>query len=184
MTKVMIVAGSPRENGNSDAIANVAKEELEAKGAEVDIFQIRDKEINTCTGCNTCKKTGKCVFNDDETEFIANIDQYDNLLFVAPVYFAGLPGTVKSFIDRTYEIFDPAKLGNPTSKKVGVALTNGTMPAEQIAPIAGTAAFCLGVLGFFDNKNVICGGNLAPDGFSSNDDQVKQVKDLADWLSE
>ncbi len=191
MTKVIIINGSPRANGNSDAIVNVAKEELEAKGAEVDIFQIRDKDIHFCVGCNTCKKTGKCVFDDDATELITKIDEYDNLLFVSPIYFAYVTSISKTFIDRTYAKFDPSKVISPShekhadeDKKVGIVLTNGTMTIPQVMPIAGQIAQALNVLGFTDNKNVVCGGNLAPDAFLENEDQEEQVKNLAGWLSE
>ena len=52
--KVLLVNGSPRENGNpSLALAEVARA-LEANGIESQVFWLGTKPINDCIACGTC----------------------------------------------------------------------------------------------------------------------------------
>ncbi len=184
MTKVMIISGSPRKNGNSDSITRYVERYYGEKGIKTTIFQVRDKEINSCTGCDTCKKTGKCVFDDDATEFLDKIKECDAVLYVSPVYYVNVPGIDKILIDRFYQEFDLEKLGKPTGKKSAIILTYGELPKEQIMPVVDNINFCLSTLGFSENDSVLCPHNNPLNSFKTKEDQQKDVEKLAKWLVE
>lgn len=101
--KVIAVNGSPHEKGNTYTVLCVAKQELEACGIEVEILQLGNRIIPGCRGCGACKKTGQCVFADDFfNEACEKLYAADGVIFGSPVYYAGVNGTLKSFLDRCF----------------------------------------------------------------------------------
>ena len=65
MSKVLIIVGSPRENGNTAMLANAFAEGAKSAGHEVDTYSLAKYEVNGCRGCDACMRTGRCVQNDD-----------------------------------------------------------------------------------------------------------------------
>ena len=66
MKKVLILAGSPRVNGNSSALSNeFARGAMEA-GHSVEKIDVARKKVSGCLGCNGCYRNGGvCVQKDD-----------------------------------------------------------------------------------------------------------------------
>ena len=56
--KVLLLNGSPRQNGNTyTALLEVGKT-LEQEGIEYEIFQIGAGQVRDCIGCGKCSETG------------------------------------------------------------------------------------------------------------------------------
>ena len=63
--KVLMINGSPNEQGNTYlALAEVAKA-LNAEGVETEIEWIGKKAVQGCIACRKCRELGRCVFHDD-----------------------------------------------------------------------------------------------------------------------
>ena len=67
--KVLIIKGSPREEGNTATMADIfAKGAIENHNAVTEIV-LKDKTIIDCSGCAICQQNGgKCVQDDDMNE--------------------------------------------------------------------------------------------------------------------
>lgn len=101
--KVVAVNGSPHEKGNTYFALMQIKEELNAQGIDMDLIHVGNKEIRGCVGCGACKRTGVCAFADDFfKEAIEQLYNADGVIFASPVYYAGVNGTLKSFLDRCF----------------------------------------------------------------------------------
>lgn len=102
MSKVLLVNGSPHKNGcvytALDYVAKVLKEE----GVDSEIYWIGNKPIGGCIGCFNCMKKQQCVFKDTVNEFTAKAVDFDGFIFGSPVYYAGMNGNLKSFMDRVF----------------------------------------------------------------------------------
>ena len=62
--KVLMINGSPRVGGNT-SIALAEMEKIFAEeGIESETIQIGAQAIRGCIACGTCRKNGKCVFDD------------------------------------------------------------------------------------------------------------------------
>ena len=100
--KVLFINGSPRKGGNTsiaiDEMVKIFKEE----GIESQILEIGNKAIRGCIACNSCSKTGKCVFDDGVNEAAKIFEQADGLVLATPVYYASANGTIISFLDRLF----------------------------------------------------------------------------------
>lgn len=71
-------------------------------GAESEIFWLGNKPIGGCLGCGDCLKSGKCVFSDKVNEFLDKCKDADAFVFASPVHYAGMSGSLKSFMDRVF----------------------------------------------------------------------------------
>jgi multimeric flavodoxin WrbA len=100
--KVILVNGSPHENGCTyTALAEVAKT-LNAEGIKTEIFQIGQEPLSGCTACYTCRETGKCKFSDSVNEFLDIAGNFDGFIFGSPVHYAAAGGAITSFMDRVF----------------------------------------------------------------------------------
>ncbi|MBQ7501589.1 flavodoxin family protein [bacterium] len=101
--KVLLVNGSPRANGCTfTALSEVAKE-LERLGIDTEFFQIGNKPVRGCIGCRKCRSIGKCVFDDDlANELAQKMKEADGFVLGSPVYFAGPNGAFCALLDRVF----------------------------------------------------------------------------------
>lgn len=98
--KVLVVAGSPRRNGNSDQLLDVFVEAAETGGAEVTRIVASELAIRPCRGCNACSSTGRCIQRDGMRAVYRLLDDADALCIGSPVYFATVPAVLKTLYDR------------------------------------------------------------------------------------
>jgi multimeric flavodoxin WrbA len=91
--KIVCVLGSPRETGNSSAVANRFCDTAEKFGAQVKTFVLNQLAYRGCQGCMACKtKLDKCILEDDLTEVLDTIRKTDVLVLASPVYFWDVSG--------------------------------------------------------------------------------------------
>ena len=111
--KVLLVNGSPHENGNTYLALNEFAKTLNNEGIETEIFWIGTKAISGCIGCYQCTKLGlgKCAINDIVNEFALKAETADGFVFGSPVHYAGLSGNLTSFMDRLF--YSTSYGGNP-----------------------------------------------------------------------
>ena len=60
--KVLLINGSPHENGCTYTALWEISRQLLHHGIESEIFWIGKKPIAGCTACGACKGKGRCVF--------------------------------------------------------------------------------------------------------------------------
>lgn len=100
--KVLMLNGSPKANGNTNAALLEVGRALENEGISYEIFQMGGKPDRDCIGCGQCSEKG-CAFNDDDVnEFIAKAKEADGFVFGTPVYYARPSGRILSFLDRAF----------------------------------------------------------------------------------
>ena len=105
--KVLAINGSPREEGNTYHALKMVGDEIEKGGIDFEILHIGHKMIHGCLACNKCveNKDEKCVIKtDDMNTWIQIVKGADGLVLGSPVYFSGIAGTMKSFLDRLFYV--------------------------------------------------------------------------------
>ena len=106
MKNVLIISSSPRRKGNSQTLCEAFKKGAEEKGNSVELIRLAEKKIGYCIACNFCmKNNGTCVQKDDMPELLEAYKKADVLVLATPVYFYGICAQMKTFIDRTYPIW-------------------------------------------------------------------------------
>ena len=100
--KVLMLNGSPRENGNI-ALAFLEMEQVfRENGVAVENILLGKKDIRGCIACETCRKTHKCVFNDVVNDLAVKFEAADGLVVGSPVYYGSANGTIMSALQRLF----------------------------------------------------------------------------------
>lgn len=102
--KVIAVNGSPRKDGNTYLALKTACDVLNSEGIETEIVNVGFLNITGCKACGGCAKLGKCVINDGFNEIAEIVAAADGIIVGSPVYYAGINGTLKSFLDRFFYV--------------------------------------------------------------------------------
>lgn len=103
--KVIAINGSPHKNGNTTLALKTMTDELERQGIETETIQIGQLSMHGCIACGHCAKSegNRCVFSDDPVNEIAQkMRDAQGFILGCPTYYAGIPGTMKSFLDRVF----------------------------------------------------------------------------------
>ena len=100
--KVLMINGSPHQNGNTAAALSEMEKVFKAEDVETEILQIGNTSIRGCTGCGVCHKTGVCVFNDTVNWAAPKFEACDGLVIASPVYYASANATLIAFLDRLF----------------------------------------------------------------------------------
>ena len=99
--KVLLINGSPNKECTNRALMEVANV-LNEEGIDTEIIHIGKLDIRGCIACGYCRKNGKCVFNDIVCEVSDKFKDCDGIVIGTPTYYAGMNGTLKSFLDRLF----------------------------------------------------------------------------------
>ena len=133
MSKVLLVNGSSRQEGNTSvALAEVAAA-LEGHGVETETMWLGNKPVNDCIACGKCAELGgKCAIdNDVVNELIAKAAQVDGFVFGTPVYYAHPSGRILCALDRAFYAGGAAFRHKPGAA-VAVARRGGTTASFDV----------------------------------------------------
>jgi multimeric flavodoxin WrbA len=98
--RIVIINGSLRVNGNTDVIINSLLKGAENADAIIKQFVLREKIISGCNGCYYCYEKDRCSIKDDMQEIHHELQQSDLIVLASPMYWWGVTGLMKTFIDR------------------------------------------------------------------------------------
>lgn len=109
MGKVLLINGSPRENGNTFTVLSEVAKTLNSEGIDTEIISIGKKAVQGCIACGMCGRTGKCTFNDDLYYKVMRVvkDGIDGLIIGSPVYYGGPNGSLCALLDRVFYSLGP-----------------------------------------------------------------------------
>ena len=112
--KILLINGSPNEKGCTYTALREAEAALIGQGAETELLQIGRGPVRGCIACGGCREKGKCVFDDDMANEIADkIAESDGVIIGTPVYFAGANGTLCALLDRVFYFSGRRFAGKP-----------------------------------------------------------------------
>lgn len=131
--KRLIIVGSPRVEGRSGALADLLFETCIEECPEDEVFlaPVSTLDIAGCAACDFCKRKTKgqlteeeqadedafeaqraedeaphrCVIRDDMDDIYPLLEDADELIVVAPVFFAGPSSQLKAVLDRFQPYF-------------------------------------------------------------------------------
>lgn len=98
---VIGISGSARKNGNTSILIDTVFEQLNVHRIETQLFQLYDKEIQSCKGCFACKDRRKCIMDkDDFNGIFHHMCEAEGIVLGSPVYSADISSKMKAFIER------------------------------------------------------------------------------------
>ena len=104
MSRILVLSGSPRRGGNTDALVDAFAEGARRQENEVEVIRVCDHDIHPCIGCNTCfsREGNRCFRDDDMTLVYEKLNAADVLILASPVYFYGISAQLKAVVDRLH----------------------------------------------------------------------------------
>lgn len=130
--KVVALNGSYNREGNTDQALKIVAGELEKQGIETEIITIGDKGFQGCTGCHACKSADRCVYAEPGfTEILDKMHAADGILLGSPVYYGGINGPMKSFLDRAFFSSTKGQLRFKAAAAIVVLRRAGAMSAYE-----------------------------------------------------
>jgi len=150
--KVLAICGSPRLNGNTQKLLEIACKQIESKGIDTELVLLHGKTIKPCVACRKCKerKDMTCTIKDDDFHPIFNkILDADALIVGSPVYFGSATSQTTSLLHRVGYV--SRGNDNPLKGKVGGPIV--------VARRAGQNFTYAQLLFFFTINNMIVPGS-------------------------
>ena len=140
--RVVIVKGSPKEHGNSAALADQVAAGAQAAGAQVTSFYLHGMEIKPCDACATCRAEGfpGCHIQDDMQAIYIALEEADALAIASPTYFHSVSAQTKLFLDRCFAMAD-AEGWTLRGKKFGVLMSFGNVDPFRSGAVNALRAF-------------------------------------------
>ncbi|MDR0569828.1 MAG: flavodoxin family protein [Clostridiales Family XIII bacterium] len=102
--KVLLVNGSPHQNGCTYTALEEVGATLRDEGVETMNFWIGNQPLIGCMACRRCAEKKLCAFDDSVNEFLAITPDFDGFVFGSPVHYAGASGAMTSFMDRAFYV--------------------------------------------------------------------------------
>lgn len=101
--KILVVSGSPRENGNTEIMVESFAKGARESGNTVMVKKLSSLKVAPCLDCEYCfSHDGVCSQHDDMSEILEAVDQADMMVFASPIYWSNVSAQLKAVIDRLY----------------------------------------------------------------------------------
>jgi multimeric flavodoxin WrbA len=114
------ISGSPRKNGNTEALLARCLDGLAGRGIEGELISLRDKTIKGCRACAQCSRNRdkQCNTKDDDFHPVfAAMQKADIIVVGSPVYFGSAAPEIMALLDRAGYV--ARANGNLFSRKLG-----------------------------------------------------------------
>ncbi len=152
----LIINGSPRINGKCARVVRLLTAHLErtCPQDECELFEVAASQVEGCNGCAFCETAGTCIYEDDMTGLLAQLERAQHVLMVVPIYFAGAPSQAKAVLDRMqpyfWEYLKRKRAGLPPAEKRPLTLFvvgDGGDP-HGFEPLVATVRSSMALAGF------------------------------------
>ena len=106
--KIIGLLGSPLTEGNTAQLLDRALKGAEDAGCEVEKIVVVNLDFQACQEMMFCKEHETCILDDDMQAMYPKFRDIGGFIVATPVMTMGIPGKLKSFIDR-FQVFFMAK---------------------------------------------------------------------------
>lgn len=104
--KIVILNGSPRQNGNTSELVKAFTEGAISAGNEVLTFHLDRMSIHGCKGCfgGHSSKECPCVQKDDMAKIYPAIKEAGVVVLASPLYYWNMSGQLRTAVDRLFAL--------------------------------------------------------------------------------
>lgn len=183
--KVTCIVGSARNNGSTAYLIDQLISGLDMQTL-VKKYCVGDINLRFCTGCKRCYVDGHCVQHDDVKEIVTELLTSDYAVIAAPSYWAGVPGQLKTFFDRTtpYGDTNPNRMLKEDKPVKGIAIAvRAGMRESENELILNEIEHYFGHLGIETVKRIsICQTDTLQDLLQKHQKEIEEVKQLGEQM--
>jgi len=100
--KVLTLMGSPRHEGNTNALLRMFEERM-SSNHEVERINLTNFDVTGCRACYACRGNTEahgCVLQDDGIKLLDRIIAADAVVYATPLYMWGIAADLRAFMER------------------------------------------------------------------------------------
>lgn len=192
MSKICILKGSPRKDGNTNTLLRPFAAALEKAGHTLEQFDLHDMDLRPCMACRKCQEDRTifgCVHDDEMGKIFDSIMVSDMIVLATPIYSWYCTPPMKMVLDRL--VYGMNKYYGETSekpalwagKKVSILTTCGYRPDK------GADLFEEGIKRYCKHSQLTYCGMLAErhmgyDTVFFDDEKAQHADEFAEKLME
>ncbi|MDD1686234.1 flavodoxin family protein [Methanoregula sp.] len=120
--RIIGILGSPLPEGNTARLLVQALNGARDAGCTVETIAVSNLCFEDCQEMLFCRDHETCIMDDDMQQLYPKLREADGIILATPIMFMGIPGKLKSFMDRC-QVFYMAKYERK----------NSLVPAEKRA---------------------------------------------------
>jgi multimeric flavodoxin WrbA len=131
--KVLAINGG-KENGNTAYALSVVGKTLKEEGVAFEVIHIGGADLRGCVACRRCRNENHgCVLaTEEERRWIDEMKNANAVILAAPTCFGGIPGTMKSFLDKAFFANSKYFRGKTGAAVVTTPRTGASMTFEAL----------------------------------------------------
>ena len=119
--RIIVLTGSPHQQGSSNILADYFIRGAREAGHMVGVIDASRIVVHPCMGCLRCGYNGPCVQRDDMDKVRANLLSVDMIVFVTPLYYYDMTAQLKAVVDRFCAFNTPLQQKHMKSALISVA---------------------------------------------------------------
>lgn len=191
--KILGVSGSPRKGGNTDILLDSFLKGAESAGAETKKVMLREYSIESCIGCEACRKAGTCAkFHDGMSLLYPEIEEAKGLILGSPTYNYNVTAPMKAFIDRLYPFYNftderpgpySSKLGDQ-GRKALVFTVCEQLKIEEMGFTLEALGMPLEALGYEVVEKFLAPGHFAKAAISKDEEIIRKAYEAGKKMAE
>jgi len=175
---MFILHGSSRENGNTEQLTNII-----TKGLSIKEVHLRHKKIEPIND-QRHEPSGFQHIDDDYEAIVKEMLEHDTIVFSTPLYWYGMSGYMKNFIDRWSQSLRDKELqftDKMKTKKIYVVIVGGDNPKLKALPLVLQFKHIVEFVGATFEGYIIGEGN-SPGAVIEDVLAIEQAQQLNDLL--
>lgn len=172
--KTIVINGSSRDNGNTEFLSEAAVEDKHAT-----IVNLRDHHINPIVD-QRHDENGFTSVDDDCHSLIKLMLDHDVIVFATPLYWYGMSGLMKNFIDRWSQFLRDEELKfkeKIKEKQAYVIICGGDHPLIKGLPLVQQFQYICDFVGL-ELKDYFIAKAGKPEEIKQNQEAINRVKQL------
>lgn len=154
---IAVIDGGTRQNGNTEFLIKQA-----IQGIEVERIVLRDCFIKPIEDLRHTREGFRDI-DDDYNQIIDRILPHDQIVFSTPIYWYGMSGTLKNFIDRWSQTLRDSKYpdfkSRMSEKKAYVIAVGGDEPHIKGLPLIQQFHYIFSFIGMSYEGYILGKGN-------------------------
>ena len=138
MANILAVYGSPRRKGNTSLLLQKAVQGAREAGGNVEEIILRDLKMSPCLEIYGCKKTGRCVIQDDFQKVYDQLLACDGIILASPIFFYAVSAHTKILMDRCQSLWvkkywvEKTPFGKKEAKRKGLFISVGATKGKKL----------------------------------------------------
>lgn len=141
---MFVIHGSSRQNGNTEALTHMMIE-----GVETEQIYLRDYTVHPITD-QRHDAEGFQTVHDDYEHLTKRMLEHDTIIFATPLYWYGMSGHMKNFVDRWSQSLRDTSLHfkeKMKGKKMYVVIVGGDNPQLKALPLIAQFQYIFDFIG-------------------------------------